>query len=287
MRIVELVQRFAHACGVHISRRPPYLRRRVRYRVPARALRQFAEVDRQDVTLVAPDESALPSAGFLYDLWRTVPGGHKWHHYFAIYEQIIRSFENRPIRMLEIGVYHGGSVRMWLKALPPGSVIVGIDIDPECKRYEDVGNKLYIRIGDQSDRSFLQKIVEEFGPFDFILDDGSHMCSHMIASFVNLFIRGLAKEGVYLVEDTCTNFWPDYRDQPYSFVAFAKELVDVMHWHYFRHTSELRFRAGHPARVQKTDVPRIAGQIKGVTFLDSVVVIHKRGTLVLPVSEHL
>ena len=38
---------------------------------------------------------------------------HKWHHYFDIYTRYFERFRHRPIRMLEIGVFRGGSLRMW------------------------------------------------------------------------------------------------------------------------------------------------------------------------------
>ena len=38
---------------------------------------------------------------------------HKWHHYFDIYERHFGRYRDRPIRMLEIGVFRGGSLRMW------------------------------------------------------------------------------------------------------------------------------------------------------------------------------
>ncbi len=38
---------------------------------------------------------------------------HKWHHYFDIYSKYFERYRDRPITMLEIGVFRGGSLRMW------------------------------------------------------------------------------------------------------------------------------------------------------------------------------
>ena len=213
--------------------------------------------------------------------------GHKWHHYFRTYTEALDRLGGAPIRMLEIGVYKGSSAKMWSQFLPAGSVFVGIDINPDCSKHENIDNSLFIRIGDQSDPEFLASVVDEFGPFNFILDDGSHRCSHMIASFDYLFLNGLNSPGVYLVEDTHTNFWNEFRGQNYSFVDLAKDLVDLIHSHYFNNPGDLYFQKGHEMRVGSASVPRIATEVDEIQFKDSLVVIHKRTKTALPISEHL
>ena len=176
---------------------------------------------------------------------------------------------------------------MWREYLPTESIIVGIDIDPSCKQFEKEDENLYVRIGDQSNRAFLEDVVAEFGPFDFILDDGSHMCSHMIASFRHLFLAGLKEKGVYLVEDTHSNFWPSHRDTDYSFIDLAKDLVDMMHAHYWTNHSELNFRKDHRQQVGEAVVPRICSEIREIRFEDSLVTIYKTNHENLPLSVHL
>jgi hypothetical protein len=38
---------------------------------------------------------------------------HKWHHYLSIYDRYLSRYRNTPVRLLEIGVFKGGSQRMW------------------------------------------------------------------------------------------------------------------------------------------------------------------------------
>ena len=56
----------------------------------------------------------------------------KWEQYLPAYEAVLRRFIDsaKPDRLLEIGVQNGGSLQIWSKHLPPGSIMVGIDIDP-------------------------------------------------------------------------------------------------------------------------------------------------------------
>jgi len=66
-----------------------------------------------------------------------------------------------------------------------------------------------LRRGSQDDRAFLEGISNEFGPFDIIIDDGSHIPAHVIKSFYTLFPL-MADGGLYVIEDVQTSFWPDF-----------------------------------------------------------------------------
>lgn len=256
-----------------------------RYRVPAGPARELGRDAMRPVEM-AVNASRRPDAA-LYRLWQQIPGGHKWWHYFDIYEDVLGALRARPIRFLEIGVYQGGSLAMWREYLHADSVIVGLDIDPGCARFEDPKRLVHVRIGDQSDTAFLAQVVQEFGPFDVILDDGSHRCSHMIKTFGHLFLSGLTPRGLYIAEDTHSNFWPEYRDQAYSFIDLCKDLVDLSHLHYLGHSGPQPYTIGNEARVQSVAVPRIGAQIEEIRFFDSVVVIRRNAARALPNCEKL
>jgi hypothetical protein len=78
---------------------------------------------------------------------------------------------DRPVNLLEIGVYKGASMRMWREYLHPDSVIVGVDKDlsqagecPGCTLIE----------GDAYAYHFMRHPLAHLPSFDFIIDDGSH-----------------------------------------------------------------------------------------------------------------
>jgi hypothetical protein len=108
----------------------------------------------------------------------------------------------------------------------------------------------------------------------------------MIASFGHLFLSALSPKGLYIVEDTHTNFWQEYRDRPYSFVDLAKDLVDVMHSHYPLQHGEPAYRIGHAEQGASLSVPRIAAQIREIFFYDSIIAIRKQPVGPLPASQH-
>jgi hypothetical protein len=128
---------------------------------------------------------------------------HKWLHYFDLYERHLSKYRNKPIKLLEIGVQGGGSLQMWKQYFGPDSEILGIDIHEEFKFAED---QITVEIGDQSDEIFLKRICEEHGPFDIIIDDGSHIQSDVLNSFFFLYPT-LNNGGCYIVEDTHTAYF--------------------------------------------------------------------------------
>lgn len=239
----------------------------------------------ESVTLHAEPIPKSPT-GDLFQAWENLPNGYKWLHYFDVYEKVLAPVRFNARRVLEIGVYHGASIAMWRSYFPPDCTVVGIDIDPKCKQYERQKDNLHIRIGSQADPDFLNSVIEEFGIFDVIIDDGSHMTSHVISSFNHLFGPGLSENGIYMVEDLQCAYWYEYRDQPYSFIEYAKVLVDLVHAPYFQIQGDRNFREGIPERTKHITVPRICTLIDELRFFDSIVGITKRTKSALPVTRH-
>ena len=116
----------------------------------------------------------------------------KWRHYFDIYDRHFDRFRGTAPRVLEIGVDHGGSLQVWRKYFGQDALIVGVDIDPRCKEYEEAG--IQVEIGDQANAGFLATL----GEFDIVIDDGSHRLIDQITSFQALWPK---TKSVYLIED--------------------------------------------------------------------------------------
>ncbi len=152
----------------------------------------------------------------------------KWSHFFPIYEQHLSSFVNRPVRVLEIGVLGGGSLQYWKKWFGPSARIVGVDIDERCAEY--VEPQISVEIGSQNDVEFLRGVAERHGPFDVVIDDGSHTPSDVITTFECLYPL-LAERGVYLVEDIEHSYYPEQGGgvgAEGSFVEYAKRICDYI-----------------------------------------------------------
>ena len=219
----------------------------------------------------------------LYETFAASTDVLKWHHYFDIYTRHFEPYRSRPIRMLEIGVFRGGSLRMWKKYFHGDSLIVGIDIDKNCQQYEIADQQIHVRIGSQADPEFLAAVNKEFGPFDIILDDGSHKTQHQLVSFNSLFRDALKDGGCYMVEDMHTNYWSSHVDTPQSFIELSKEMVDRLHEPYLGH-KEIHFRHGHPEAVSELALSYLGAHLSGIAFYDSIVVFDKKAKSI-PVSE--
>ncbi len=120
----------------------------------------------------------------------------KWAHYFPVYERHFERFRRRPIRLLEIGIDHGGSLQLWKQYFGPMAEIIGIDIDPAAMFEED-----QIKTYCHNQRA---SIIADLGPFDIIIDDGSHDPEDQAVTFEHLWPR---TRGVYLIED-CHRQYP-------------------------------------------------------------------------------
>jgi hypothetical protein len=187
---------------------------------------------------------------------------NKWKHYFPVYERHFKDFVYKPVTFIEIGCGLGGSLQMWKRYFGPHARIIGIDIDPECKKFEE--DQVEVYIGQQQDRQFLQRLIDDVGTPDIVLDDGSHVMSHIIDSFQFLYPK-VAKNGVYLVEDLHTAYWDEYEGglrKRSTFIELCKNLIDELNADHSRD-------ALAPTEFTKTTL--------SMHFYDSIVVF-ERGT---------
>ena len=173
-------------------------------------------------------------------------GTDKWglHFYTPIYHSLLRRIRRQPIRLLEIGVggYNmkgvgGASLAMWADYFPEGQ-IVGVDV---ADKKIDLGPRVEIRRGSQDDPDFLNRICDELGPFDIIIDDGSHVPHHVTTSFNILFPR-LQNGGFYIIEDVQTTFWPQFGGSALggATMRLAMALLENLH--------HAEIQVAHPTR---------------------------------------
>jgi hypothetical protein len=126
------------------------------------------------------------------------PGIWKWEHYFDIYHRHFQRFVGKDVNVLEIGIYSGGSLRMWKEYFGPGCRVFGVDIEPACKVYQDDG--IDVLIGDQSDRQFWRRARSCLPPIDILIDDGGHQSDQQIITLEEM-LPYMSPGSVYLCED--------------------------------------------------------------------------------------
>lgn len=202
------------------------------------------------------------------------------HNYCEKYEKYFPFNRLEPLKILEIGVFDGQSLLTW-KEYYPNAIVVGLDINNTCSKYTDAINNIWVEIGSQNDIEFLNKIVSKWGPFDMILDDGSHMNNDVIFSFNNL-INHVKPSGIYVVEDSCCSYWGEYGGgykKENTMVEYFKNLIDHVN---FMGQFQDNFwisnarREDHLIKQMIQNNINIRTDIESINFLNSVIIITKR-----------
>jgi predicted O-methyltransferase YrrM len=186
----------------------------------------------------------------------------KWRHYFEIYERHFAPYRARPVRMVEYGVWHGGSLQMWRSYLGPQAHIVGVDRNPECARLAEEG--IDVVIGDQADPATHRSLLARYGAFDIVLDDGGHTMEQQASTFRAMY-PALRDGGLYVVEDTHSSYnayWGGGLRQPGTFIEQAKLMIDQLHAWY--------------GPVPGLAPDYVTQTTHGLHFYDSMVVVEKR-----------
>lgn len=187
----------------------------------------------------------------------------KWSNYLEVYDRHFSKYRGKEITLVEFGVFQGGSLEIWREYFGPKINILGIDINPECKKFEN--ERTSIMIGDQGDPNFLNLIKSRIPRIDILVDDASHFVAHQISTFEILYPH-ISEEGIYVCEDNHTSYWPEYGGKHLgrgTFVEYTKRLIDELHgWH---------AREGDSLKV--TDFTRSA---HAMHFYDSILVVEKR-----------
>lgn len=183
-------------------------------------------------------------------------GTDKWggHWYTPHYQRYFESYRELAVKVLEIGVggydapdLGGESLRMWKHYFRRG-LIYGLDVFDKPDLAED---RLYVLQGDQGDKQFLDSMARQVGPFDIIIDDGSHFSHHVIASFNALFPH-VRPGGLYVIEDLQTSYWPGFggNTDPSAqgtSMAMIKSLLDGLN-----HQEQMRESGHKPSTAELT-----------------------------------
>lgn len=204
----------------------------------------------------------------------------KWSSYLPIYETVLAPFQDRPARLLEIGVQNGGSLEVWAAHLPVAELIVGCDVDPRCGALEFTDARVTVVVGDVADETTRARILDISPTFEIILDDGSHRSDDIISAFVHLFPM-LAEGGVYVIEDLHCSYWSDFGGGLFaqrSAMSFLRRLVDVINADHWALGTDSRTILEPLIEGPLPDAfVRSLASIASIAFYDSVCVIHRDG----------
>jgi spermidine synthase len=125
------------------------------------------------------------------------------HSYVDVYEKLFKSIRLTATRVMEIGVFDGGSIDMWSKYFLHAE-IHGVDIDLRRNKYSFTDPRIMLHSENAYSSSFVNTF--EHGSFDVIIDDGPHTLESMI-QFVQLYPKLLKQNGLLIIEDVQSADW--------------------------------------------------------------------------------
>ena len=155
--------------------------------------------------------------------------------YFNIYDQLLTKYRDKSIVFLEIGILDGGSLFMWRDFFGPQARIIGVDLNPEAKKWEKEGFEIFI--GDQSSAEFWKKTLNIIGKLDIVLDDGGHTYEQQIMTTESV-IPFINDGGVIIIEDCHTSYMKKFGFKKLSFINYAKYLIDNINKRYKEFNNE-------------------------------------------------
>lgn len=156
------------------------------------------------------------------------------------------------------------------------TLLVGVDINPYCKAFENQSNRVFIEIGDATNPEFISHLTNMYGTFDVILDDGSHINKDVIQSFELLFPL-LNDNGLYVVEDTICyksseHINPAYNNHLQYFFNYTRFLNQ---WR-FDSTEGIRDQCVDPFKILKKTDNVFEYSIDKIEYGCSYIAIHKK-----------
>jgi hypothetical protein len=134
------------------------------------------------------------------------------HSYFDTYEKLFSSIRITARNILEVGIYWGGSIRLWRDYFP-NAQIYGVDIcNLDFIQKESIKNDnhitLFTNTNGYDDTFISENFINKNIKFDMILDDGPHNLQSMIDLIVK-YVPLLSENGIIVIEDVQDFQWTE------------------------------------------------------------------------------
>ena len=131
------------------------------------------------------------------------------HSYLPLYQNLLINKKETAKNVLEIGIYHGGSIKLWTDFFTNANVY-GLDIIHIDDVWEGIKNKEKIILHTSTDAYnndfFTTHLLNKNIQFDFMLDDGPHTLESM-KQFIKLYSQIMTDDGILIIEDIQSEGW--------------------------------------------------------------------------------
>jgi len=133
------------------------------------------------------------------------------HTYLPLYQELLISKKESATNVLEIGIYWGGSIKLWSDFFT-NATVYGLDIMDFRNVWNGVKNNerivLHTSIDAYDETIFKTNFLDKNIKCDFMLDDGPHTLSSMI-QFIKLYSQIMTDDGILIIEDVQSIDWID------------------------------------------------------------------------------
>ena len=141
----------------------------------------------------------------------TITDKNTTHSYLPLYQKLLEGKKESAKNVLEVGIYHGGSIKLWHDFFP-NATVHGLDIIHHDTVWDGIKNNNKIILHTSTDAYdnifFVTNLLNKEIKFDFMLDDGPHSLESM-KQFIKLYSRLMTDDGILIIEDVASWDWID------------------------------------------------------------------------------
>jgi cephalosporin hydroxylase len=133
------------------------------------------------------------------------------HSYLPLYQKLLISKKETAKNVLEVGICHGGSIKLWSDFFR-NATVYGLDIMNINDVWQGIKNKEKITLHTSTDAYntdfFIDNFLNKNIKCDFMLDDGPHTLESM-KQFIKLYSQIMTDNGILIIEDVQSWDWID------------------------------------------------------------------------------
>ena len=124
------------------------------------------------------------------------------HSYLDLYEKLLFSKKETAKNILEIGIFDGGSIKLWHDYFQ-NATVYGLDVKKISETWDGIKNNKRIQLGSfdaYNEKFFKSQLLNKNIKFDMMIDDGPHTLESM-KQFIKLYSQVMTNDGILIIED--------------------------------------------------------------------------------------
>ena len=129
------------------------------------------------------------------------------HSYLPLYQQLLVHKKETAKNVLEIGIYRGGSIKLWHDFFT-NATVYGLDIMSinDVWDYLKTNDKIILHTSTDAynEEFFNTHLLDK--RFDMMLDDGPHTLGSM-KQYIKLYSQIMTDDGILILEDVQSRDW--------------------------------------------------------------------------------